>query len=62
MIKNFLVLIILSLLTIGCGKISRIEATLTGYSKEYVSGVLYYQFTSGAVVAYNPDGTIKRCE
>jgi len=60
--KILIILILLSLLTIGCGKLSRIEAGLTGYSKECVSGVLYYQFTSGAVVAYNPDGTIKRCE
>jgi len=60
--RTLILLILLLPMVSSCGRISRMEATLTGYSKECVSGVLYYQFTSGASVAYNPDGTLKGCE
>lgn len=36
-------------------------AKVTGYTKQCVGGVVYYQFTSGSSVAYNTDGTIKLC-
>ena len=45
----------------ACGSINRGCASVTGSSKECVDGVLYIQFTSGSSVAYNTDGTIKRC-
>lgn len=46
----------------GFGAWDRRVATLTGYSRICVGGVEYLQFTSGASVAYNPDGTVKRCK
>jgi len=53
---------ILAILTLsGCGVLERSTATLTGYSSICVGGVMYYQFTSGASVAYNKDGSIKLC-
>lgn len=58
-------LIILSavLMLSGCGKVDRMVAGWTGSaSTSCESGVLYYQFTSGAAVAYNTDGTVKLCD
>ena len=47
----------------GCGFISREKAKLFGgASTVCVEGVLYLQFPSGSSVAYNQDGTIKKCE
>lgn len=47
----------------GCGWFDRQVASVTGGATETcVGGVLYLQFTSGASVAYNPDGTIKQCK
>jgi hypothetical protein len=45
----------------GCGVTSKIGAKFTGSSTVCVDGVEYLQFTSGATVAYNTDGTIKTC-
>ncbi len=62
--KNFRIVVLilaLAMLT-GCGQIERNVATWTGYSKICVDGVEYIQFTSGATVAYNRDGTIKTCK
>lgn len=48
---------------VGCGKIDRTIAAYTGKPANVcVSGVLYYQFTTGAAVAYNKDGTVKVCQ
>ena len=58
-------LIIMSaiLMLSGCGKADRLAASWTGSaSKSCEDGVLYYQFTSGASVAYNKDGTVKLCK
>ena len=52
--------VILSLF--GCGKFDLISAKVTGYSSQCVDGVQYLQFSSGASVAYNPNGTIKTCK
>lgn len=47
----------------GCGKVDRMVASMTGSaSTSCEGGVLYYQFTSGAAVAYNTDGTVKLCK
>jgi len=54
-------LIILCLLTLSCGGLSKSVAGLTGYDKFCIQGVVYYQFTSGASVGYNPDGSVKTC-
>lgn len=46
----------------GCGWVNRtFTANVTGYSRSCVDGVEYLQFPSGVTVAYNADGTIKRC-
>lgn len=61
--KNFriVVLILAFALLAGCGRVERSVASWTGYSRICVDGVQYIQFTSGATVAYNRDGTIKTC-
>lgn len=58
---KYTALIIAALLLTGCGRVSRIEANITGHSVECVGGVNYIQFPSGATVMYNTDGTIKGC-
>ena len=58
------VALIVGLLSLqGCGWFDRKLAAATGGATQTcVDGVLYLQFTSGATVAYNKDGTIKTCE
>jgi hypothetical protein len=46
----------------GCGAFERSVAFLNSYSKICVDGVEYIQFTSGASVSYNVDGSIKVCK
>jgi hypothetical protein len=46
----------------GCGWVERQFASFSGYAKICVDGVEYLQFTSGASVAYNADGTVKECK
>lgn len=61
--KNVIILLVFCAVVAGCGKIDRGIAGWTGNaSKTCVDGVEYLQFTSGATVAYNRDGTIKQCE
>lgn len=52
-----LVVIILS----SCGKMDKSMASLTGHSTKCIDGVNYLQFSSGATVKYNQDGTISTC-
>jgi hypothetical protein len=60
---RFAALIALAITMTGCGYIDRKLAGYTGNAtKTCVDGVLYLQFTSGATVAYNPDGTVKTCK
>ena len=47
---------------LGSGYLKRQVALYTGYSTICVDGVRYIQFTSGASVKYNTDGTIVRCD
>ena len=54
------ILLMTGLLT-GCGWADRVAATATGYARVCVDNVEYIQFTSGATVAYTPDGKIKTC-
>lgn len=58
------ILILSSVLVLsGCGWFDRKMASVTGgATKTCMDGVLYYQFTSGAAVAYNQDGTVKTCK
>lgn len=51
----------LALAVAGCGYVDRAGATLTGYSRICIDGVEYLQFTSGATVAFTPDGKVKKC-
>lgn len=55
-------IIIMLLVLSGCGYVDRVTATVTGTSKVCIDGVEYLQFTSGATVAYTPDGKIKGCK
>lgn len=45
----------------ACGKVDRIEASLTGYSKLCVAGVTYLQFTSGATAQIDAAGKPVTC-
>lgn len=54
-------ILLLTVLLTGCGWFDRVAATATGYASVCVDGVEYLQFTSGATVAYTPDGKIKTC-
>jgi len=57
------VTIIATFSLIGCGQIDKEMAKITGKgSSTCYKGVEYVQFTSGASVAYNTDGTIKLCD
>lgn len=57
----FLILLASTALT-GCGWLDRNLASVTGQAtKSCIDGVLYLQFTSGATVAYTPDGKVKTC-
>jgi hypothetical protein len=47
----------------GCGALDRFSAHITGDASEVChDGVLYLQFTSGASVKYNTDGTMATCK
>jgi len=60
--KKVLIAVALSVVMTGCGRADRWWAGITGSaSSECVDGVSYLQFTSGASVAYNKDGSIKTC-
>jgi hypothetical protein len=63
-VLKYAVLVILSsVLLTGCGRLDRWIASQTGSAvSECVGGVEYLQFTSGASVAYTPEGAIKRCK
>lgn len=59
---TILILLAAATLTGGCGWLDREKAAFTGAgTKTCVDGVLYLQFTSGATVAYTPDGKVKTC-
>jgi uncharacterized protein YceK len=60
--KKTLLILAICIPLSGCGWFSREVAKLTGYSKECIDGVMYYQFTSGVTVAYNPDGSVRACK
>ncbi len=45
----------------SCGKFDRGVAKITGSAQVCVDGVMYLQFTSGASVKYNRDGTVATC-
>lgn len=57
----FVLCMVLPVALAGCGKFDRGVAKITGSAQVCVDGVLYLQFTSGASVKYNRDGTIATC-
>jgi len=59
--KKILAILFLAAPLAACGAVDRFAATATGYSKMCIDGVEYIQFSSGASVAYTPDGAIKTC-
>lgn len=60
--KKILLTLLVAGLT-GCGAADRILANFTGDgSPTCFKGVTYIQFTSGASVAYNIDGTLVKCD
>lgn len=59
--KKIILAIVLVIPLSGCGAFDRATAVATGFSRMCVDGVSYIQFTSGATVAYNTNGTVKTC-
>lgn len=59
--KKMIVLALL-LSIVGCGSADRLIGSVTGFARTCVDGVLYLQFTSGASVAYSPDGKVRTCK
>ena len=57
-----IIFVVLALSLSGCGKLDRLFVAITGDASETChDGVTYLQFTSGASVKYNTDGTIAKC-
>lgn len=60
-VKTVATLLIALALT-GCGWFDRqVAGVAGGATKTCVDGVEYLQFTSGASVAYTPEGKVKTC-
>jgi hypothetical protein len=60
---KIIAVVMLALTLSGCGMWERFTAKVTGGGTETChKGVMYVQFTSGATVAYNTDGTIMLCD
>lgn len=60
--KKAILIVAMALSLTACGRIDRWWAGMTGAaSKECIDGVQYLQFTSGASVQYNQNGTVKTC-
>lgn len=59
--KLLLTMSIATLLLSGCGAADKANAGITGFTRKCIDKVMYYQFISGATVAYNTDGTVKAC-
>lgn len=55
------ILITVALALAGCGQVDRYAAAATGYARSCIDGVEYFQFTSGATVAYDREGKVKHC-
>ena len=61
--KKLIIILIGAFALVGCGQLDRSMAKFTGNASETChDGVIYLQFTSGATVKYNQDGTIATCK
>lgn len=56
------VAVVTAVLLSGCGQIGRMEAQVTGVSKQCVDGVVYLQFASGVTTQVRPDGLPVTCK
>lgn len=59
--KLFITICLAAMLS-ACGAVDRQVATLTGYSKVCVDGVVYLQFTSGSAVQVDAMGKPVVCK
>lgn len=60
---SILIVALLSMTLTSCGWFDRKVSSFTGGgTTTCVDGVAYLQFTSGATVKYNRDGTIATCQ
>jgi hypothetical protein len=59
--KRIAVLLFVLLLS-ACGQLDREVAKLTGFARQCIDGVLYFQFTSGVTVAYDQQGKVRACK
>jgi uncharacterized protein YceK len=60
--KKLVICFIMIIVLAGCGTADKFEAKIKGYSEKCIDNVMYFQFASGATVAYNTDGSIKTCK
>ena len=58
---KIIIIFIITINLFGCGWFDRVVATATGNSEVCINHVKYIQFTSGASVKYNSDGSIAQC-
>lgn len=66
-LRGILLVVIILLLTLTVaylrsGKYQQKKAEYLGYSTMCIDGVKYLQFSTGATVKMNPDGTVARCD
>lgn len=60
---KIIILVIGVISVTGCGVVERMFAGVVGGgASTCFRGVMYVQFTSGASVAYNLDGSVKACD
>jgi len=59
---KFIILCLMCLIIVGCGKFDRITASVTGNSESCIDGVTYLQFTSGACVKVDINGKPVGCK
>lgn len=64
--RGFLIIVVLLSLTailmyINSGKYARQKAEILGYTTVCIEGVNYIQFSTGATVKMNKDGTVSTC-
>ncbi len=59
---KLIITICLAVMLSACGAVDRQAASLTGYSKVCVDGVVYLQFTSGSAVQVDAMGKPVVCK
>jgi len=59
---KMIIAVCLAVMLSACGAVDRQVASLTGYSKVCVDGVIYLQFTSGSAVQVDATGKPVVCK